>query len=248
MRHCNGKHLKIHKSELKEINKRFEEVDYLTMSRKDIIESSMGWVWEIAYGFSLDEKASGVLNLQDLIQFGYIGLIEAVDKLDMEKLQSVDNPDGMVNDYVRKRIWGSIRRGINQGRSQMKISEYAITQANKGKKREFVEAFFNAVFSYLGSDKQSSSKFYLEIEDKSLEYDANFVHQYLVGLINKYLDIDEATCIRKYYGLGTDVEGMGKICVSTGLNTIEVYNKINSGVEKLKGKVDPDYVTGFMNE
>lgn len=248
MRNYSKKNYLRHKDEVEEFVKlRPDNLDFNSATTNEILAYYIHLVHGLVKSFSLEEKASGVLNLEDITQEGYIGLIEGVNKLDLDTLSKADNPQAMANDFLRRRIWGAIRRGIYNGRGQMKMGEYAIREANKGKKKHFVAAFFNAVFEYLSEVKGVYSKFYLQIEDKKLEYDADFVNRYLVGLINKYLDIDESTSIKMFYGIGCDPENRIEIGKKIGVASTKVDEVIFRGVNKLKDKVDPDYVSGFMN-
>ena len=52
----------------------------------------MPLVQDVARQFSTSDQASGVLNINDLLQEGYKGLIEAVDKIQETRLADSTDP------------------------------------------------------------------------------------------------------------------------------------------------------------
>ena len=65
-------------------SKLYERTDYENLSRDQIIIKFLPLVINLARKFSTAQVASGVLQLPDLIQYGNMGLIYAVDKLKQE--------------------------------------------------------------------------------------------------------------------------------------------------------------------
>ncbi len=83
----------------------------IKVKRGDDMELYYPYVLQIANTFPRDGVAIGALNLQDLVQFGYIGLIDAWNKLDHDR----DQPEKW--SYIKKRIKWAIRRGIDKNGS-----------------------------------------------------------------------------------------------------------------------------------
>ena len=85
-----------------------QHLEDLKVKRQDPLETYYPWVSQIANQFPKDEVAIGSLNLQDLTQAGYLGLIDAYDKLDHTRGQAEKWT------YIKKRIKWAIRREIDK--------------------------------------------------------------------------------------------------------------------------------------
>lgn len=67
---------------------RFPEEEFSASSTRDeLIIKFLPLVENIARKFSTSQQASGVLDITDLIQYGSIGLIQAVDKIEWETVE-----------------------------------------------------------------------------------------------------------------------------------------------------------------
>lgn len=86
----------------------------LKVLRDTKLNAILPFVSQIANTFPRESNAIGTLDINDLIQAGYVGLIEAWNKVDWEMLESVDNPDGTLWSFLKKRIKWSIRREIDK--------------------------------------------------------------------------------------------------------------------------------------
>ena len=80
----------------------------IKVKRGESLELYFPWVIQIANTFARDSIAIGALNLQDLIQAGYTGLVDAWNNLEHDKEQ------GEKWSYIKKRIKWSIRREIDK--------------------------------------------------------------------------------------------------------------------------------------
>ena len=83
------------------------------------------WVSQIANAFSRDSVAIGALNLQDLIQAGYVGLVEAYNLTDH------DRPQAEKWSFIKKRIKHAIRREIDNHGSFIKIPRRQLEEHRK---------------------------------------------------------------------------------------------------------------------
>ena len=61
-------------------------------------------VESIARSFNTSDTSSGILDIMDLIQYGSIGLIAAVEKLDIKVSMEKDNPERSIKSFLAKRI------------------------------------------------------------------------------------------------------------------------------------------------
>ena len=100
-------------------------------TRDELIVKFLPLVENIARKFSTSDQASGVLSINDLIQEGSIGLIKAVDKLDINRVIESDDPEKTIKSFLAKRIKGTIRRAININRCDMRSPEYKLNEIQK---------------------------------------------------------------------------------------------------------------------
>ena len=80
----------------------------IKVKRGESLELYFPWVIQIANTFSRESVAIGALNLQDLVQSGYRGLVEAWSNLEHDK------PQAEKWSYIKKRIKWAIRRDIDK--------------------------------------------------------------------------------------------------------------------------------------
>ena len=96
----------------------------IKVKRGQSLELYYPWVVQIANTFPRDNVAIGALNLQDLVQAGYVGLVDAWKHLDHSKSQ------GEKWSYIKKRIKWSIKREIENYGAFIKIPRRDIDKAN----------------------------------------------------------------------------------------------------------------------
>src|SRR5210317_208668 len=111
---------------------------------EELIIKFLPMVESIARSFNTSDTSSGILDIMDLIQYGSIGLIAAVEKLDIEVSMEKENPERSIKSFLAKRIKGAIRRSVDNNRGTMKITEYRQNEIRKS--RHGVELIFNSVF------------------------------------------------------------------------------------------------------
>ena len=73
-------------------------------TRKELIIKFLPLVENMARKFSTSQQASGVMNIMDFIGFGHIGLVQAVQKLDYEKLKESEDIEKTLKSFFSKRI------------------------------------------------------------------------------------------------------------------------------------------------
>ena len=87
-------------------------------TRDELIVKFMPLTETLARKFATSHQAIGVLSINDLIQAGHIGLINAVDKLDWAVLNESNNIEQTLKSFMSKRIKGTIRRYIKDQKIQ----------------------------------------------------------------------------------------------------------------------------------
>lgn len=217
-----------HIKDRKQAIARLEGLFWDEYSNEELIHKLMPLVERIALKFSTTEQASGVLDLTDLIQYGYIGLVLACNKLDRAILEAAEDTEKTLKSYVSKRVKGAIRRAINLHRGTMKIPEWKLNEIRSGDNStdslelmlstngeiigdvEYdakVQLFFNQIFDsfdkweFENRKNKEGGSFELQFEDTSEAYNIDLMNAYLLGIMNKYLHPTEYNVIRLSYGL-----------------------------------------------
>jgi len=214
---------------------------------KTIIEN-LPLVETIARKFSTSDQASGVLSINDLIQEGSIGLIYAVDRIDWDTITDSTDPERTLKSFLSKRIKGAIRRAIDINRGNIRIPEHKLNDMRKNSEQEkkTIELFFNSIFSSIDNDEDK----FIQIEDKTKEYNINIMNKYLLGIMEAHLNIKEYDVLRMSYGLDCDKMSAKEIADKLKIEGTAAYVRISQikrdAINKLIENVDPAQVVDFM--
>lgn len=250
----------IYKNDVKKTIGRLEQKQYNEYSRDDLICMFLPLVENIAKKFSTADQASGILDINDLIQEGSIGLIMAVDKIDWDKINTSENQEQTIKSFLSKRIKGRIRYAINVYRGTMRIPEYKINEIRKNPEdKQIVEMFFNSIFKSIdvGFNDNDSSDFYpnsetgmYQYEDKSKEYNIDILNAYLFSIFKKHLNEVEANVLRLSYGLDCDKHSAVAIAEVLNFKGPSAYVRVSElkkfAISKLIANVDSSQVIDFM--
>ena len=136
-----------YKNDVKAAIARLEGKMWNEYTREELTIKFLPLVENIARKFSTSQQASGVMSIMDMIQSGHIGLVQAVKKLDYNKLEESEDMEKTLKSFFAKRIKGSIRRQVDTNRGSIRIPEHKINEIRKnfGKDKKMVEMFFNSV-------------------------------------------------------------------------------------------------------
>ena len=196
-----------------------------------------------------------MLSINDLLQEGYKGLIEAVDKIQETRLADSTDPERTLEVFLSKRIKGSIRRAIDINRGDIRIPEHKLNEIRKdnGKNKQMVALFFNSIFlsidNNFGSDEEESQIF--QIEDKSKPYNIDLLNKYLLSLMKMHLDDREYEVLRLSYGLDCDKLSAKQIAekleITGSANYVRVSQIKRDALDKLIDNVEPDQVLDLLN-
>ena len=222
-------------------------LDYID-DREKIVKRFYHLPEAIARGFYLSERSCGVMSINDLIQEGMIGLCQGVDAIHVDKVVESTNPDISVEAFLRIRIHGAIRRGVDTSRGAMRIPERKIREIRKKGDEDYkmAQMFFNSIFGRLTDLNISESS----IPDRTNEYNNAFLSSYILGLVNKYLDANEAKYVKDVYGLDKDKRDRFVVARELGINS-DVMKSINdlhlSALNKLSTFVDGELIKNYMD-
>ena len=190
-------------------------------------------------------------SILDIIQEGYVNLIKAVDKIDWEKLIDSDDVELSLKSFLSKRIKGGIRRAIDKNRGTMRIPEHKIEQIRKngGKDKKMVAMFFNSIFLSIDATPTNEDMVY-QIPDKSDPYNEQLLNAYLISLLNRYLNDDEAYVLTKSYGLTGKKLSAKQIAADLGIQGTSDYVRVSEikkqAVQKLIDTVDHSQVLDYL--
>ena len=251
MKKYNVKNYVLHKRDLETVQTYKDRFD----NRDQLIIDYMPLVEKICRKFSTSDQASGVLSVNDLLQEGYKGLIEAVDKIQETRLADSTDPERTLEVFLSKRIKGSIRRAIDINRGDIRIPEHKLNEIRKdnGKDKKMVALFFNSIFlsidNNFGSEDEESQIF--QIEDKSKPYNIDLLNKYLLSLMRMHLDDREYEVLRLSYGLDCDKLSAKQIAekleISGSANYVRVSQIKRDALDKLIDNVEPDQVLDLLN-
>jgi len=240
-----------YKNDVKAAIARLEGKMWDEYTREELTIKFLPLVENIARKFSTSQQASGVMSIMDMIQSGHIGLVQAVKKLDYDKLGESEDMEKTLKSFFAKRIKGSIRRQVDTNRGSIRIPEHKINEIRKnfGKDKKMVEMFFNSVFLSIDANPNDEDMAY-QIPDKSEPYNIDLLNIYLKGLCQSHLSDREYQVIRLSYGLDCDKHSATEIAKYLGMEGSSSYVRVSQlkrqAVDTLIENVDHSQVLDFV--
>jgi len=244
-----------YKEDIKQANKDSESIDFKSYPRDKLIARFLPLVENIAKKFSTTTQACGVLDITDLIQYGSIGLVQAIDKIEWDTIRDSDNQESTLKSFLSKRIKGSIRRAIDINRGSIKIPEYKILEIRKSSENNpaLVAMFFNSIFLSLDermNDNDDDLFETYEIPDQHEVYNIELMNVYLISLLKKHLDDREFEVLRLSYGLDCDKHSANDIADKLGIEGASAYVRVSElkkqAIKKLVDNVDSSQVLDYL--
>ena len=240
-----------YKNDVKASIARLEGKMWDEYTREELVIKFLPLVENIARKFSTSQQASGVMSIMDMIQSGHIGLVQAVKKLDYEKLNESEDMEKTLKSFFAKRIKGSIRRQVDTNRGSIRIPEHKINEIRKnfGKDKKMVEMFFNSVFLSIDANPNDEDMVY-QIPDTSEPYNIDLLNVYLKGLCQAHLSDREYQVLRLSYGLDCNKHSATEIASYLGIEGTSSYVRVSQlkrqAVDKLIENVDHSQVLDFV--
>ena len=240
-----------YKNDVKASIARLKDKTWNEYTREELTIKFLPLVENIARKFSTSQQASGVMSIMDMIQSGHIGLVQAVKKLDYDKLGESEDMEKTLKSFFAKRIKGSIRRQIDTNRGSIRIPEHKINEIRKnfGKDKKMVEMFFNSVFLSIDANPNDEDMVY-QIPDTSEPYNIDLLNIYLKGLCQSHLSDREYQVLRLSYGLDCNKHSATEIANYLGIEGTSSYVRVSQlkrqAVDKLIENVDHSQVLDFL--
>jgi RNA polymerase sigma factor (sigma-70 family) len=243
-----------YKEDIKQTNKDSESIDFKSYPRDKLIARFLPLVENIAKKFSTTTQACGVLDITDLIQYGSIGLVQAIDKIEWDTIKVSDNQESTLKSFLSKRIKGSIRRAIDINRGSIKIPEYKILEIRKSSENNpaLVAMFFNSIFLSLDERMNDDDDLFetYDIPDQNEVYNIELMNVYLTSLLKKHLDDREFEVLRLSYGLDCDKHSANDIAEQLGIEGASAYVRVSEikkqAIKKLVDNVDSSQVLDYL--
>ena len=240
-----------YKEDVKQAVARLKDKTWNEYTREELTTKFLPLVENIARKFATSQQASGVMSIMDMIQSGNLGLVQAVRKLDYQKLSESEDMEKTLKSFFAKRIKGSIRRQIDSNRGSIRIPEHKLNEIRKdfGKDKKMVEMFFNSVFLSIDANPNDEDMVY-QIPDTSEPYNIDLLNLYLKGLCQSHLTDREYQVLRLSYGLDCDKHSATQIAEYLGIEGSSSYVRISQlkrqAVDKLIENVDHSQVLDFV--
>ena len=243
-----------YKEDIKQTNKDSESIDFKSYPRDKLIARFLPLVENIAKKFSTTTQACGVLDITDLIQYGSIGLVQAIDKIEWDTIRNSDHQESTLKSFLSKRIKGSIRRAIDINRGSIKIPEHKLNEIRKDNSKDhtLVAMFFNSIFLSLDERMNDDDDLFeaYDIPDQNEVYNIELMNAYLVSLLKKHLDDREFEVLRLSYGLDCDKHSANDIADKLGIEGASAYVRVSElkkqAIKKLVDNVDSSQVLDFL--
>jgi RNA polymerase sigma factor (sigma-70 family) len=243
-----------YKEDIKQTNKDNESIDFKSYPRDKLIAKFLPLVENIAKKFSTTTQACGVLDITDLIQYGSIGLVQSVDKIEWDTIRDSDNQESTLKSFFSKRIKGAIRRAIDINRGSIKIPEYKILEIRKSSENNpaLVAMFFNSIFLSLDERMNDDDDLFetYDIPDQNEVYNIELMNVYLTSLLKKHLDDREFEVLRLSYGLDCDKHSANDIAEQLGIEGASAYVRVSEikkqAIKKLIDNVDSSQVLDYL--
>ena len=247
-----------YKQDLKECLSNIENKSYDEYTKDQLITVFIPLVENITRKFSTADQASGIMDITDIIQEGCAGLVQAVGKIEWDKINDSNSQEQTLKSFLSKRIKGSIRRAIDINRGSIRIPEHKLNEMrNNPDDKKMVEMFFNSIFQSMDSDSYdddsdsvSSERSVFQYEDKSKEYNIDLLNIYLFGLFKKYLTHTESEVLRLSYGLDCDKHSAISIAEILDFKGPSAYVRISElkkfAISKLIANVEPSQVIDYL--
>jgi len=220
-------------------------------TRDELIIKFMPLVENIARKFKDSDAANGVVSLSDRIQFGHIGLIKAVDKIQWKQIFDSKDPERTLKSYLAKRIRGAIRRSVDGNRAGMRLPEHKLNEIRKNFDEDNSLLFFNSMFESIDQQLNDENSYLYQIEDKSEDpYLQSKLHNMLRNIMLKVLTDREYHVIRLSYGINCDKQSAKQIAKYLNMDGVSSYVRVSQlkkqAIDKLKNSLNYSQVADYL--
>lgn len=226
----------------------------IEIHKDDLRVQYLPLVETIARRFSTDQKYIGILDINDLIQEGSIGLCLAIRNIEQDILDEAEDPEATLVSFLSKRIKGTIRRAINNYRNNMRIPESEMYKLKKQKdeggleeEEKYITQFLQAIFLQLDNMNENGISYMEQIANPESE---PILNDELEVMIKKFLNEKEQVVIKRSYGIGVDRMKAKRIALEIGLkgenSQVRVSEIKRAAIIKLYNNLDKNKFLKFL--
>lgn len=225
-------------------------LEFHEYTRDQLIVKFLPLVENLARKFSTAQQASGVMTINDLIQEGNLGLIQAVDRINWHTICEAEDQEQRLKSFLAKRIRGAIRRAIDMNRGTMRIPEHKLNEIRKdfGEDKKMVALFFNSVF--LSLDNNDDGNTFNDIPDEAKQYNKDILLAYLKSIMMEHLNHKEYQVLRLSYGLDCKKYAAKEIADVLGIKGTSSYVRVSQlkkqAIDKLIDNVPHSQVVDYL--
>lgn len=250
MKQYNSENFNRYKKDVKSSQPEGKSWDEYT--RDELIVKFMPLVENIARKFKQSDAASGILSLSDCIQFGNIGLVKAIDKIEWKTIDCSNDPEKTIKSFLSKRIRGAIRRSVDGNRTGMRIPEHKLNEIRKDFDNEKNSSiFFNSIFDSIDVQLEDENSYLYQVEDVSEDpMRKEKLHGVIRDIMLKHLTDKEYHVIRLSYGLGCDKMSAKQIAAKLNMPGASSYVRVSQlkkqAIEKLRSVMTHSQVSDYL--
>ena len=221
-------------------------------TRDELIIKFMPLVENIARKFKDSDAANGVISLSDRIQFGNIGLIKAVDKIQWKQILNSKDPERTLKSYLSKRIRGAIRRATDANRSGMRLPEHKLNEIrNNFENKKNSELYFNSMFQSIDATVGDDENMLMQIPDNSDDpMKKENLSSHILKTMLKHLSPKEYYVIKLSYGINCDKMSAKEIADKLEIKGSSSYVRVSQlkkqAIDKLKQVLDHSQVIDYL--
>ena len=227
----------------------------VTKDKNELRAAYQDWAKVISNRFDRSYSRIGVLNLQDLLQEGYVGFYKAWEKLDWKLINEVIEPEriGMITNYLKLAVKRHIIRAIARDRDTIRIPEgYYLENpmgyGEKGRlynKNQQTDIFLTRTFSSFFTPE------YLDIADDHGDYINDKLNDFLNDIMETFLSSLEKTIIKMFYGIDEPYDKprsfirISEYCSKSEGNVRKIKQR---GLDKLKQEPIKEIITNYIEK
>ena len=221
-------------------------------TRDELIIKFMPLVENIARKFKDSDAANGVISLSDRIQFGNIGLIKAVDKIQWKQILNSKDSERTLKSYLSKRIRGAIRRATDANRSGMRLPEHKLNEIrNNFENKKNSELYFNSMFQSIDATISDDENMLMQIPDQSDDpMKKENLSSHILKTMLKHLSPKEYYVIKLSYGINCDKMSAKEIADKLEIKGSSSYVRVSQlkkqAIDKLKQVLDHSQVIDYL--
>jgi RNA polymerase sigma factor (sigma-70 family) len=229
-----------------------ENKSWQDYTRDELITKFLPLVENIARKFKDSDAANGVVSLSDRIQFGNIGLVKAVDKIQWNQIVSSKDPERTLKSYFAKRIRGAIRRATDANRSGMRIPEHKLNEIrNDFENYKNSELYFNSIFQSIDATIGDDENMLMQIPDESENpMKKELLSNKLRDVMLKHLTDKEYHVVRLSFGINCDKLSAKQIAEKLNMKGSSSYVRVSQlkkqAIDKLKTVLNHSQVVDYL--